>query len=292
MYKAEFPALGTTWWIKIFDDSDKPDQIIESARSLVLDFEQNYSRFRQDSLVGRLNAGETLTSYPDELREMLEFAQQIYHLSVGYFDIRIGSTLENIGYDAAYSFQAKQPVSVSSEDLAVTSELKLPSGVKIDFGGMGKGWLIDKVAKYFSEQGLKYFSINAGGDIYVSSDHDRPVSFGLEHPFDLGKIIGNIDLKNTAIASSAPNRRQWKSSDGRSCSHLVSPKSSPSQQRQVSAVFVHSPTALLADTCATAIFVSNPKVAKSLATNLGVEFMLVFNDLGTFSTKAFPGKLI
>ena len=76
MYKAEFPALGTTWWIKIFDDSDKPDQIIESARSLVLDFEQNYSRFRQDSLVGRLNAGETLTSYPDELREMLEFAQQ------------------------------------------------------------------------------------------------------------------------------------------------------------------------------------------------------------------------
>ena len=107
-------------------------------------------------------------------------------------------------------------------------EIALRSNFKIDLGGLGKGFLIDKIAKELQVVGVKYFSINGGGDIYATSDYEEPLTFELEHPQNQKMSIGQIKIKNLGLACSAPNRRQWKDKiSGEFNHHLIDLNNSP-----------------------------------------------------------------
>lgn len=295
-FQFSLEALGSKWWFTIFDklSAKEQKQVKESAIRVLNNFENLYSRFKPDSLISILNNEKVLEKYPQELFEMLTICNQASSLTKGAFNIFVGSVLENSGYDQNYSFEIKDEVSpdlklagfsIFSRDIL---EISKPS--KIDLGGIGKGWMIDKLARIFQEDlNLNLFSINGGGDIYSTGDSLGAQKFELENPLDTTQSIGQISLKNQAIACSSGNKRKWKVKNGdQEFSHLVTSKNS---DKNILAVFTFASTAVQADLASTCLFVSDPNLFIRICEFFECSFLLVFNDGTFFAHPDYPGKL-
>ena len=292
-----FDALATKWWIKVHDKNVDLAQIFNQIETLARDFEKSYSRFLGDSYISKLNRDKKLTEFPVELYDMLIFSENIRQKSSGLFNVAVGEILENLGYDKDYSFSLKKDVASiivpenSSFEILNENIIQIKPSVKIDLGGIGKGWLIDKISKFLTDLNIKYFSINGGGDIYASTDHDTPISFALEHPLDTSQKIGTTAIRNQGIACSAPNRRMWK--DGQTDQtfhHLIDIKNSNSALGKL-AVFTQGENATIADVMSTVLFVAKNSEIEDLAKLFGVEFLIIFPDLSFVRSVEYQGAL-
>ena len=296
-FKIETHGIGTHWWISIFDEiSDKSKlEIEEIINSKITEFDNNYSRFKNDSFVGKLNKSKTLANFTNEFYEMMKFARKIHAESEGFFNIGIGKILENIGYDSSYSFVEKEnPGTITLADpiIALNKErIEIEKDARIDLGGFGKGWLINKLEKILKNTGLKYFYINAGGDIYCTSDNNEPQEFLLESPFEQNQSIGKILIKNSAIASSGKYKRQWQDKKtGKVHNHLV-PILDLNEVKEIAAVFTYGENSLITDYVSTLFFISPIKIAEKISKKRNVEYLIVLNDGKYFKSKGYPGML-
>ena len=303
MHQIEFFALGTKWWLSTEDliTVDKWEQITNQAQKIVWQFNNSYSRFLETSLVSQLNKNHIITDFGDELLEMIVISQKVKKLSGGYFDISVGKDLDKIGYNSSFNFSddnlksdlnsIKQITSTANTDYSHLcdnvfkkinhSRIEINSNYQVDLGGLGKGWLVDKLADFFRSQGLHVFTVNGGGDIYSTAGE-----FYLENPFDSTESIGTIQLNNSAIACSSPNRRRFGDDDH----HLINPKTHQSQNT-FAAVFTQSGSALIADIASTTLFVSPISSHPQITNSLGVEYMLVNLDGSYFVSLGYRGVM-
>jgi len=295
-FQFSIEALGSKWWFTIFDKLNAKEQATLKQKTIEVlnDFENLYSRFKPDSLVSLLNKDKSLEKYPDELFQMLTSSNQASSLTKGAFNIFVGSVLENAGYDENYSFELKNDTipDLKSSGFSIFSRnvLEISKPSKIDLGGIGKGWMIDKLARIFQEDlNLNLFSINGGGDIYSTGDSLGGQTFQLENPLDITQSIGQISLKHQAIACSSGNKRKWKVKNGnQEFSHLVGSENS---DKNILAVFTFAQTSVQADLASTCLFVSNPDTFIRICEFFECSFLLVFKDGTFFAHPEYPGKL-
>lgn len=248
-----FEAIGTHFWIEIFDEVTYTE--LEATKSrlefLSSKFNEEYSRFRADSRISILNRERKLKNPSAECRELLAYGKQLYLRGQGTFNILTGHILEARGYNADYSFKATDgaeapPTCNPLTDLTISeSEITLTCG-NIDLGGYGKGWLIDKLANNLNAHGVEHFLVNGGGDMYATSDAEgEGISIYLEHPTEVGKYLVETKLLNQGFAASSPFKRRWKSGD-KTYHHVVAITDVPEI-----ATFVKATTATDADAFAT-----------------------------------------
>ena len=167
----------------------------------------------------------------------------------------VGSALENLGYDRAYSLR---PTGVSTAvpawDDAVAwdgTSLTTLRPVTLDVGAAGKGHLVDIVGGMLEEAGHVDYTVDGSGDIRHRGP--APIRVGLEHPLDTAKAIGIALVGDGAICSSATNRRAW--GDGL---HHVIDATTGLPTRGVIATWALAATALEADGLSTALFFAEP----------------------------------
>lgn len=255
-------ALGTTWVIEVFEDINKErlDGASGAVQSFLTTFNNSYSRFNSDSLITRLNNDRYLENPPAELIELLTIGQTWYKKTNCTFNILLEEELVRRGYDASYSFEEKVGEDFApadpTTDLTISPEcINLTRG-RVDLGGFGKGYAIDRAAELLQSIGLKYFLINGGGDIYATSDNNEPIAVYFEHPTEPGVFLGETTLCNEAFAASSPHKRQWKGVNGNQ-THLVNSTGVTTSD----ATFVKAGTAVEADIIATTSAVSDDAVA-------------------------------
>lgn len=292
MINFEFEAIGTHWFIETYDEIDPNDFEIlkEKVIACCRDFEHKYSRFKDESILSKLNREKLLQNPSVEFLDLITLGNDAKMITDGHFDITVATVLENLGYDKDYSFKEKnQKV---EKDLEFSSkEIKLSKNSKIDLGGVGKGFLIDKVSDLLKEEGVKYFFINAGGDIFATSNYDKPIEFVLENPFDTTEMIGTIEIMNKSIASSSSNRRRWKDKKtGKENHHLIDMKDEKNIDT-VAGVYIEAPTATAADIASTCIFISPKEDYKRISDFYNAEFLVVFNDQSFIRSDKYNGKL-
>jgi FAD:protein FMN transferase len=247
-----FEALGTQWWIELFETINESElEAIEHRLKLISStFENTYSRFREDSLIGILNRRRTIEHSTTECLDILKYGTHLYIRSGGVFNILTGHIQEARGYNASYSFTLTQDDSLIACNPAThlhLSETKISVDCgNIDLGGYGKGWLIDTLATDLKEHGFVHFLINGGGDMFGTSLPDgRPIPIYLEHPTNSKKYLVETTLFNQGFAASSPFKRQWKSND-KTYTHIVGTTDIPE-----TATFVKATTATDADAFAT-----------------------------------------
>lgn len=272
----EFQSIGTHWIVNIVDELShgQLEKIESEILKITSEFEHLYSRFIEDSLVSKLNRGEKLESIPEDLSNMLNLCEKVKQVTQGHFDINVGSTLEKLGYDSKYSF----------------SENIVPSN-RIDLGGIGKGYLIDKVKNYLKNTKIKYFFINAGGDIFATSDTGKPFEFLLEDPFDNTQAIGSIKVLNSSIAASSPVLRKWTTTNtNKEVHHLIDFKTGESV-KDVAGVFTSANNAVNADLASTALFVGPKDLHKPIQDLLRCEYLIVYKDSSFVKSDNYQGIL-
>jgi thiamine biosynthesis lipoprotein len=288
----EYEAIGTHWWITIEDDIDptKLESLCAEIKHISETFEKDYSRFIRESYIGRLNTEKQLENFPIELYEMLTFSNQITTITDGHFSATVGGTLASLGYDEKYSF-SKQNTILPSYILELSeSKIRISNDAKIDLGGIGKGWLIDKISDFLKSKHILYFSVNGGGDIFATSHKDgKPWEYFLENPYNKEEVIGTIHVDNASIACSAPSRRQWKDAvSGEKLHHLVDQKSKQAIDT-IKMVFTHGKSALMTDSASTALFVSSPEYWGRIKTFCNVSYRIFAENDTIYSTEDYPG---
>lgn len=280
-------ALGTTWLIELFEEipDEKNRLIYDETVSFLTTFNNSYSRFRDDSLLSELNNKRILNNPPTDLIQMLEQGQNWYHKTGGVFNIMVESELVRRGYDADYSFVEKVGMSEAladpTTDLIITPDLITLNQGRIDLGGLGKGYAIDRLVDLLQSIGLKYFLINGGGDIYATSDNGSPIIIYLEHPTERGTYLGETTLLNEAFASSSQHKRQWRGKTGNQ-NHLVQ----KDEQVQVAdATYVKALTATVADILATTSALSSNVI---ISDNFPIARYYIVNNNLTHSSTFTP----
>jgi FAD:protein FMN transferase len=279
-------ALGTSWWIEVFDEvaTERQSVIHDDCLAFLCQFEGDYSRFKPDSYISRLNTELYLDHPTPELMNLLTFGVAQFKRTEGIFNIMVGSKLVDTGYNATYSFTAKpeqSPIQNPLEVLHISNKSITLNAGAIDIGGFGKGWAIDSVAKILREKhSLQYFLINGGGDMYATSDHDIPVTIYLEHPTEAASYLTTTTLLNQGFAASSPHKRAWQY-NGTTYSHIIDTTQTETKKRP-DATFIKATTACTADIFATVALIATPTKIETFATReqLGVaSFSLQDNQL-------------
>lgn len=274
--KFEFDAIGTHWTIDLFDALLPPSRGIEGVQNLsgsegvahlqaliqarIAEFDQTYSRFREDSLVSQIAKKAGVYAFPPDAAPLFALYEQVYHLTNGHVTPLIGQVLVDAGYDAKYSLvEGTLQTPPAWEDVMkfdpTNNHLEvMRSGVLLDFGAAGKGYLIDIIGELIEREGFLSYMINAGGDIR----HRGPeaIKVGLEHPDRLDMVIGTARIQNQSICGSAGNRRTW----GR-FHHVIDPFKLESPRHIIAAWTLASST-MLADAMTTALMFTDADVLR------------------------------
>jgi FAD:protein FMN transferase len=240
-YSVTFPAMSTTVTVIGVNVAGKVfDQASGQIRADVAAWEKRFSRFRPDSMLSEVNARTgTWTPVDEPFLDVVTTAKEAVFATNGRFDPAILPMLEAEGYrrtiDVTRSSTAlvePRPTTPAGIDawMAVevdssASKLRLPSGMRIDFGGIAKGVLADRLAERHA--GWPGGAISIGGDMRMwgTPPSGNVWRVGIEHPLDPDQDIGSVALSGpdwTAIATSSRTKRSWRNSDG-DAHHLIDP---------------------------------------------------------------------
>ena len=251
----QFEALGTQWQVETSLPlaTDVKAQIIARIET----FDKTYSRFRDDSLVGKLAAGAGTYEFPEDARELVAFYELLYKATDGAVSPLVGSALEQAGYDKDYSLEPGDVEPVPTwDDAMIWDGRKVTTArpLTLDFGAAGKGYVNDIVGELLEQAGHGAYVVDASGDVRVRGLSEV---IGLENPYDPASVIGAAKVADASICASAINRRAW--ADG--WHHVVDPRTGKPVS-DIVATWVIADTTMVADGLATALFfVSADKLA-------------------------------
>ncbi|MFH1760822.1 MAG: FAD:protein FMN transferase [bacterium] len=97
--------------------------------------------------------------------------------------------------------------------------------IKIDVGGIAKGFVLDEIGHYLDKFGFQNFLIVAGGDILCKGGRcdGRAWRIGIQHPRHPGQLLGLVDLDSGSIVTSGDYQRFWMK-DGIRYHHIFNPR--------------------------------------------------------------------
>lgn len=249
--------LAATGW-----DSPMAIERLAEVPQLFADWEQTLSRFRADSELVRLNAqaGEVVPVSPT-LWAVLQEAISAARSSGGRVVPHLLAALEAAGYDR--SFDEVEPVSaIDLPTPVVTADawrgislfsrmraVKLPLGMRLDLGGIAKGWAADHALQWLGRGGPAL--VDAGGDIAVGAPPEGqsgwPIAIG--DPSCPGGQLGLLKLAKVGVATSGRDYRQWQRA-GRTYHHILDPYTGRPAETDVLSATVVAPTARWAEMAA------------------------------------------
>ncbi|MEI8062046.1 MAG: FAD:protein FMN transferase [bacterium] len=278
----EFKATGTSWTINLGENYS--NEIRNTIINRIETFEQNYSRFRSDSLVSKMAHTAGTYTMPEDAKNLFALYRRLYDITDGMVNPFMGKTLSDAGYDPTYSLQPKENITKPPQWDAVMKyehpTLTLEKPVTFDFGAAGKGYLVDIVAKIIEDSGIQSYMINAGGDIMYRNEKNKSLRVGLENPENQQQVVGVAEIINQSICGSAGNRRAWGE-----FTHIIDPKTGKSP-KNILAVWVVAENTALADGLTTALFFTNPE---KIQTAFKFEYAIVYADHSGKISPNFPG---
>lgn len=184
-------------------------KILFEALDLVRAFEARYSAYKEDSLVGQINAhsGVSAVTCSDEELEIFTKALEVAKRSNGAFDPTIGALTQGLyGFgtshaaipDAKRLKQSKKLVDYKKMKIYNNEIFLQTKGMRIDLGGIGKGYIADKVMQFLRLRGATKALVNAGGEIIT---YGKKFRIGIQNPFEEG-LIGVIESPKEALSVS------------------------------------------------------------------------------------------
>jgi thiamine biosynthesis lipoprotein len=233
-----------------------------------------YKKASEVSIIN-LKAGVEEVKVSEDCLYVIEEALSYSKLSNGAFDITVGPLIELWGFNSEekkvpYKTEIKKTLPlVNYKNVRINREkstVKLKKrGMKIDLGGIAKGYAVDRMAAILKNGGIKRAIVNAGGDVYALGNPARKSGWeiGIRNPRNHESIVDVIRLSNKAAATSG-DYEKFFTKGGRRYSHIIDPRIGAPASSGVMSITVIAPSALEADALATTLFVLGEKAGKEL----------------------------
>ncbi|MET1253656.1 FAD:protein FMN transferase [Aliikangiella maris] len=264
-FEKAFAVMGTQAKVEFeWHDEKQAEQLIQQVIAEMHRIDQLMSPYKPASELSLINrqAAVKATVISPELFRLIEKSLYFSQLTRGAFDISFSS----VGY--LYDFREhKKPTIKQIEQLkgAINfhniqldkqkhSIFFSDKRVKIDLGGIAKGYAVDQCMAILMRAGVKNAYINAGGDSrIIGKKHDRLWYIGIQHPRDDKKLLANLPLEAVAVSTSGDYERYFET-EGVRYHHIINPKTGDSV-RAIRSTTILAKDSTTADALSTSIFV-------------------------------------
>ncbi|NMP30600.1 FAD:protein FMN transferase [Thalassotalea sp. M1531] len=280
--KHSFQVMGTQAHVEFwFDEATSPENSAERLVKII-EVEMNridraMSPYKPDSELSKVNrlASTQPVKITRELMALLQVSHNIAQLTEGAFDI----TYASIGYQYDYRKKQKPNQTAINDALdainyqgiklntADSSVYFLHPQIKIDLGGIAKGYAVKQCIELLSKQGIKHALVSAGGDTGLLGDRrGRPWYVGIKHPRAEDKAAVHLPLTDEAISTSGDYERYFME-DGVRYHHIINPKTGDSARKVVSVSIIGQDSTYV-DALSTAVFVKGLQQGLALINRL------------------------
>ncbi len=268
MQRRAFHAMGTE--IELLVDAEAAERALDVAEQEFHRLEAILSRFRQESELSQLNRDGAIEAGPDLLR-LVELALEARKRTGGRFDPTVHDALVAAGYDRTFDEVApdgpgrREPPSVAGGGVVVDdARIELARGVRIDLGGIGKGYAAERAAELLATAGPCL--VNAGGDIAVRGGR-----------WPVGVECLTLELSQGGLATSGRDRRRWRR-DGHELHHLIDPTTGEPAKSDILRLTVVAIDAVEAEVAAKSLFLAGVERAVAEADAMGLQSVVVAAD--------------
>ncbi|MBV2128305.1 FAD:protein FMN transferase [Arsukibacterium indicum] len=263
-HRLPFQTMGTQAYVELWTEDDN------QGKALLIAVQNEFERINQLmspyidsselSLLNRDAASHPVT-ISSELYQLLQQAEQLARLSDGAFDISFASV--GLSYDYRQHIKPSAKQLDTQRPLINYQHIKLlpdnqvtfaKAGVKIDLGGIAKGYAVEQAIGLLAKAGIKHALVTAGGDTRLLGDkRGRPWLVAIKHPRKEDGIVAQLPLTDSAISTSGDYERFFIE-DGMRYHHILDPKSGQSPSGLMS-VTVIGPDSTSTDAMSTTLFV-------------------------------------
>lgn len=257
-------------------DETTAKKAADAAFVVFEDIDEKMSDYNPESEVRQLCDREDCGEFhpvSDELYEVLRRSREISELTDGAFDVTVGPIVK------LWRRARRQEKPPSEERLAEAMavcdyqliELKPAEqdgdrpmvklgkqGMRIDLGGIAKGYALDRAMDALKKAGIDSALIDAGGDVIVSNPPSDKPNWAIQiAALEEGEKAMLLKASNLSVATSG-DQWQFVKIEGRRYSHIADPKTGMGLTDH-SAVSVIAPDAMTADALASAVSVLGPE---------------------------------
>jgi thiamine biosynthesis lipoprotein len=281
VFKKKKNLLGSPFEITVVaTDSIQANVYTELAISEVKRIENLISDWIPTTQISKVNqnAGISPVKVDLEVFELVKRAINISKLTDGAFDISYASmdkiwkfdgsmkempttesikkSVEKVGY---------QNIVLNENDTSIF--LKYP-GMKLGLGGIGQGYIADKIKVLLQENGCTSGLVNVSGDIntWGKQPNGKDWTVGIVNPLNKNKVFATFPLNDSAVETSG-SYEKYVTFNGKRYSHIIDPRTGYPASGIVS-VSVFAKQTELADALATGIFVLGIEVGLDLVNQL------------------------
>lgn len=282
--KTEF-MMDTIINLKIYDGEN--EKAMEEGIARIAEIEKIMSAHLEDSDLSNINknAGIKPVKVDRELYNIIEKSIEIAEKSNGAYEPSIGPLVELWNIKESSSERdsiptkeeiesAKSLVNYKNIELLEDNQVYLKDkGMKLDLGGIVKGYAADEVKDIFVENGVKSAIIDLGGNIYTIGTKVDGSSWniGIQNPIDTeSKYIGVLELNNKTIVTSGDYERYFEY-NGERYHHIIDSKTGYPSQSGLSGISIISDNSMEADALSTAVFV--------LGKDKGIELLKEYSEI-------------
>jgi FAD:protein FMN transferase len=279
MQRRAFRAMGTDFEV-LLDGASEVDALaaFSWAQWEFDHLEAMFSRFRDDSELSRLNANGEIDASP-EMLAVVSAGLAARERTGGRFDPTVHDALVAAGYDRTFELVAERtaPAAPSPGPAGGAvridgGRIELAPGVRLDLGGIAKGFAADRVAAELAPVGACL--VNAGGDVAVRGVPSLG-AWGVAVETPDGSMT--LALVAGGLATSGADRRRWRTEEGEQ-HHLIDPRTGRPADTDVLRVTAAAGSAVEAEVLAKALFLAGEHAGAAEADALGVPAVFVTRD--------------
>jgi len=300
-------SMGTELRVTLWTgDEHAAGVAIEAVFNEFERLESLMSVWRAGSDIQRLNAaaGQGAVAVSPDVIAVLRDARQISEWTDGRFDVTFAALSDVWRFDHQdqdnrlpdmNEVRRRLPLidykALEIDDRAGTARLAR-AGMRVNLGGIGKGFAVDHGIAILQRAGFKNFTIQSGGDLFAAGLKDgRPWRFGLQDPRGpTGRTFAAVELSDSSFSTSGDYERYFMK-DGRRYHHIIDPRSGM-PARGCRSVTILAPNATLADGLSTGVFLLGPADGMALVNRLqNVDAVIVTSTNEVLVTPRLKNRL-
>jgi FAD:protein FMN transferase len=292
--------MGNTFEFTVVgNDKTLAYQKIALAIAEIKRIEKLFTTFDENSQTNHINrmAGIAPVKVDHEVFELIKRSLKISEVTDGAFDITYGSidkrlwNFDNTLTRLPDAETAKNMVRLINYRNVILNEQECTvmlkeQGMRIGFGGIGKGYAADRAKAVLVQAGVKSGIVNASGDLITwgLQANQQPWTIGIAHPDDARAAFSWLNISDLAIATSG-NYEKYILINGKKYSHTINPKTGM-PVTGIKSVTVISPYAEIADAMATPVMVMGMQAGLNLINQINYLGCIIVDDNNKiYSTK-------
>ncbi|MGM0432385.1 MAG: FAD:protein FMN transferase [Spirochaetota bacterium] len=299
--------LGTSCRITLYDGITQ--SAFDKAFAAIATVEEHMSVNIPESEVSQINTKAGTGQAHSVSQQTFEVVQEALHiaaLSDGAFDPTIGPlvSLWGIGSDDP-KIPTEQQIAetlplIDYQQVEIQesqTSISLPrSQMKLDLGGIAKGYAADEVRTKLAEEGVTSALINLGGNVLtMGTKPDGSLwKIGIQDPAsERGDHVIILELEDMSVVTSGPYERYFTGPDGKRYHHILDPEDGYPVRRDITSATIVTASSFLADALSTAIYVMGMESGARLVETLeGVEALFIDADSTIYVTSGLEDQTI